>query len=107
MRITKTRLAALRIIQQNPGIDAHSICWYLYQGDHIRWKEYLKSDAPKYMSGPSGQSSARWSGAFIKPLISEELISRKMMKNSGYRYGLFITSKGRDILFAPKPNDKE
>lgn len=99
LNLTKTRLATLRLIQQKPMVDQAHLAQVLYDSNHIKWKGYYKDDAPKYMYGPSGQSSARWSGNYIGPLIDAGLVKRHNDLNGGFlRHKLTLTEKGRKIF---------
>lgn len=97
--LTKVRLAALRLIHQRPDMDANCLANFLYEGNHIKWKGYYKDDAPRYSSGISGQSSARWSGNYIRPLIDAGLVKKSMSREYlNYRDILNLTDKGREAL---------
>lgn len=94
LKITKTRLAGLRLIAENEPLDAHSICYHLWKGDFIEWhgKKCSESDS----RGPSPQAAARWSSSFLAPLLAHKYIGRFVASNR--RYKVFIKSKGMSKL---------
>lgn len=98
LNITKIRLAVLRLVQQRPGMDAHSLAQFLYDGNHIKRGEYYKDEAPKHSRNFTGQGSARLSGSISKPLIEAGLIKKTNEFRRFSRDKLYITKLGLEKL---------